>query len=130
MATIKTKSDFKVNKMDYKYTPKSKNWGDSVAVPDESMTVREMLHRHANGINFDNVKTPFYEEQATFSSQSIYELQKMDLTDKIQFLEEHAKQTNALKLKVKNYQDKLIKEAQENEVKATTTNQTTTTETE
>lgn len=124
MAVKKTK----INKMAYEYKPKDKEWGTSLAIPDESFTIRQMLHRHANGINFDNVKTPYYEEQASFSSKSIHELQKLDPTDKLQYLEKHEAQTKALRLKIQQHEDEKKAQKQLNEVKeTTTTNQTTTT---
>lgn len=111
-----------------KNKPKAKTYEKSRTVPSESMTIRQMLNRHANGINFDNVKTPFYEEQASFTTQSIHELQKMDLTDKLQYLQELEDKTNLLKAKVQAYKDEQDAKALENEVtETTTTNQTTTT---
>lgn len=118
--TTKSKGEFKVQKMNYKYQAKTKEWGESVVVPDETYTVREMLHRHANGINFDNVKTPFYEEQASFTTKSIAELQRMDITDKLQYLDQHKAEMEVLRAKIQEYRDEKLAEAQQNDV--TTTN--------
>lgn len=77
-------------------------------VPNESMTVREMLMKHANGTLFDNFKTPFYEEQATFSTTKLNQIQNMDLTDKLIFLQEIEQKAKALKDKVdSHYQEQL-----------------------
>jgi len=126
--TVKTKADFKIDKMNYVRNPKIKDWGKSVTIPDESFTIRQLLNRHANGINFDNVKTPFYEEQASFTTKSIHELQKMDITDKLQYLEQHRSEMEVLENKIKAYQEEQQAQAKLNEVQTTTTtNETTTT---
>lgn len=118
MATKKVK----FNKWNYKRNPKDKDWGKSLTVPSESMTVREMLNRHANGINFDNVKTPFYEEQASLTTKSIHELQKMDITDKLQYLEKHAEEVQNLKNKIEAYKQEQQENAQQNEVESANAN--------
>lgn len=89
------------------YAPsKGENFtGKSKTVPNEAFSVREMLIKHANGTMYDNVKTPFYEEQATFSTKPLNVIQSMDLTEKLIYLKEVQEQAKGLENKVKAYQD-------------------------
>ena len=106
----------KVLKMGYKPQPKEYIPGESVTVQNETRSIREILTRHANGLNFDNFKTPFYEDQATFSTMNIHELQKMDITDKIQYLTDLQQRTTALKAKIEDYKAEQDAQLQQNVV--------------
>ena len=50
-------------------------------------------------MSYDNYKTPFYEEQATFSSIAMNKIQEMDIADKMSFLDDLSKKTKSLKQK-------------------------------
>ena len=83
--------------------------------PNGAQSVREILFRNTSGMAYDNYKTPFYEEQANFSSQPMNVIQDMELTEKLQFLAETKANATALEKKIKDYQAELQKLASENE---------------
>ena len=79
--------------------------GESMTQPGHAQTVREILFRNTQGMAYDNYKTPFYEDQATFSSRSLNEIQEMDLADKMQYLQELCEKAVVLENKIKDYQN-------------------------
>jgi len=80
------------------------NTGEVKTVPNGSQTIREILFRNTNGMNYDNYKTPFYEEQADFSSESLNVIQDMELTEKMQYLDNIRSKALTLKNKIKSYE--------------------------
>ena len=77
-----------------------KNSGELITKPNQAQTIRDILFRNTAGMSYDNYKTPYYEDQATFSSQAMNKIQDMEPTEKLQFLEE-------LNTNVTNLQDKI-----------------------
>jgi hypothetical protein len=74
-------------------------------------------------MSYDNYKTPYYEDQATWSSQSLNKIQDMEPTEKMQFLSDLQTQTASLKAKIKSdvdAQKKATEEAARSLVKETT----------
>lgn len=85
-----------------------KNSGEKVVVPgDGAGSVRELLTKHATNLNFDNYKTPFYEEQAQFSTLNLNKIQKMDLPEKLIHLKKFQEQAKGLEGQIKSYQKEL-----------------------
>ena len=78
------------------------NGGEIVTQPNQSMTIREMLFRNTQGMTYDNYKTPYYEDQATFSSQSLNKIQEMEPVEKLQYLKEVSSQVQTLTKKIKD----------------------------
>lgn len=127
-----TKSIYKVDKQ--KYTPSK---GETFpfqkdekykVVQGEAFSVREMLIKHANGTMFDNVKTPFYEEQATFSTMELNKIQSMDAVDKLIYLKEIKEKASALETQISDYKSQqealeveLIEDGLDNTVTGATT---------
>ena len=70
--------------------------------PNQSMSIRDIMFRNTSGMSYDNFKTPYYEEQATFSSQSLNKIQDMEPTEKLQFLSQVQSQVSTLKKKIKD----------------------------
>jgi len=101
---------------------------DVITKPNQSQTIRDILFRNTNGMSYDNYKTPYYEDQATWSSQSLNKIQDMEPTEKMQFLTELQNTTSSLKAKIKSDVDaqkraleeasrSYVKEQQKEEVK-------------
>ena len=74
--------------------------GEVLTKPNQSMSIRDILFRNTQGMSYDNYKTPYYEDQATFSSEPINKIQDMEPVEKIQYLKE-------LDVKVKGLKDKI-----------------------
>lgn len=77
------------------------NSGEIITKPNQSQSIREILFRNTQGMSYDNYKTPYYEEQATFSSQSLNKIQEMEPVEKLQYLKELNSQVKDLESKIK-----------------------------
>lgn len=86
--------------------------GEILTKPNQSMSIREILFRNTQGMTYDNYKTPYYEDQATFSSQSLNRIQEMEPTEKLQYLNEVNTQVTSLQEKIKNHEAQKLAEAQ------------------
>ena len=93
-----------------------KNSGELITKPNQAQTIRDILFRNTAGMSYDNYKTPYYEDQATFSSQAMNKIQDMEPTEKLQFLEELNTNVTNLQEKIKAHEDEkaaLLKAQQE-----------------
>ena len=88
------------------------NTGEILTKPNQSMSIREILFRNTQGMTYDNFKTPYYEDQATFSSQSLNKIQEMEPTEKLQYLNQVNTQVIELQEKIKNHEAQKLAEAQ------------------
>jgi hypothetical protein len=104
------------------------NTGEIITKPNQSMSVREILFRNTQGMTYDNYKTPYYEDQATFSSQSLNKIQEMEPVEKLQYLKNVSSQVKSLEKQIKDHetakQEALI-QATEEAVVDTQTNKET-----
>lgn len=108
------------------------NSGEIITKPNQSQSIREILFRNTQGMSYDNYKTPYYEEQASFSSQSLNKIQDMEPTEKLQYLKELNTQVKDLEGKIKADEkakaDAMVKAQAEAQVQEN--NKETTTESE
>ena len=81
-----------------------KNSGEIVTQPNQTMSIREILFRNTQGMTYDNYKTPYYEDQATFSSQALNKIQETEPTEKLQYLKEVNSQVQTLTKKIKDHE--------------------------
>ena len=78
----------------------AQNSGEVITKPNQTMSIRDILFRNSQGMAYDNYKTPYYEEQASFSSQSLNKIQEMEPVEKLQYLSEISNQVSDLKTKI------------------------------
>ena len=104
-----------------------KNSGEIITQPNQTMSVREILFRNTQGMTYDNYKTPYYEDQATFSSQSLNKIQEMEPVEKLQYLKEVQSQVQTLTKKIQDHETQKaeIAKAQAEAVEVKTENQET-----
>lgn len=83
------------------YAPGEKNTMPSMTLPDQGMSLRQMVNRYAQGIMPTNMKTPLY------SGDEIPQfLEQMDLTDRQRLLEETKDRVNELQAELREqYED-------------------------
>ena len=81
------------------------SYGEVVTKPNQSMSIRDILFRNTAGMTYDNYKTPYYEDQATFSSESLNKIQEMEPVEKLQYLQEVKLKTQQLEAKIKAHED-------------------------
>lgn len=91
-----------------KWNPKGatgeKVYGEVVTVPNQTQSVRDILFKNTQGMTYDNYKTPYYEDQATFSSQPLNKIQEMEPVEKLQYLSEVKSQVTNLETKIKDFE--------------------------
>lgn len=80
------------------------NTGEVITKPNQSMKVRDILFKNTQGMTYDNYKTPYYEDQATFSSESLNKIQEMEPVEKLQYLKQINSQVNTLKKKIEDHE--------------------------
>jgi hypothetical protein len=80
------------------------NTGEVITKPNQTMSVRDILFKNTQGMTYDNYKTPYYEEQATLSSQSLNKIQEMEPVEKLQYLKEVSLQVKDLQNKIKTHE--------------------------
>ena len=98
----------KVNKWKGVKINTHKNSGEIVTQPNQTMSIREILFRNTQGMTYDNYKTPYYEDQATFSSQALNKIQEMEPTEKLQYLKEVQSQVQTLTKKIKDHETQKV----------------------
>ena len=88
--------------------PKTKaevdNCKEVITVPNQTQSVRDILFKNTQGITYDNYKTPYYEDQATFSSQPLNKIQEMEPVEKLQYLSDVKAQVVSLESKIKEFE--------------------------
>ena len=57
-------------------------------VPNQSMSIRDILYRNTQGMAYTNYKTPYYEDQAQLTGYSFNKLRDMEPVEKLQYLAE------------------------------------------
>lgn len=85
--------------------------GEIITIPNQAMKVRDILFRNTQGMTYDNYKTPYYEEQATFSSQSLNKIQEMEPVEKLQYIDELSNKMNTLKESIKQHEAQKAEQA-------------------
>ena len=103
MAIKKSKT---VNRWSIQVGKAETNSGEVITKPNKSMSNREMLFRNTSGMAYDNYKTPYYEDQATFSSESLNKIQEMEPVEKLQYLAEVSQKVSNLKSKIEDFEAK------------------------
>ena len=96
------------------------NTGEVITKPNQTASVREILFRNTQGMTYDNYKTPYYEAQASFSSQALNKIQEMEPVEKLQYLKEVSSQVKSLQTQISNHekakQEALLKAQEESKV--------------
>lgn len=104
------------------------NTGEVITKPNQTASVREILFRNTQGMTYDNYKTPYYEAQASFSSQALNKIQEMEPVEKLQYLKEVQSQVKGLQKQISEHekakQEALLKAQQESVVEETKTEET------
>jgi hypothetical protein len=80
------------------------NCGEVITVPNQTQSVRDILFKNTQGMTYDNYKTPYYEDQATFSSQPLNKIQEMEPVEKLQYLSDVKSQVVNLENKIKDFE--------------------------
>jgi hypothetical protein len=104
-----------------------KNSGELITQPNQTMSIQEILFRNTQGMTYDNYKTPYYEDQATFSSQALNKIQEMEPVEKLQYLKEVNLQVQTLTKKIQDHENQKAEmlKAQAEAVEVKTENQET-----
>ena len=106
----KVKTKWNLNNIKTQY-----NTGEVLTKPNQTASGRDILFRNTAGMSYDNYKTPYYEEQASFSSQSLNVIQDMEPVEKLQYLSNLKTQVTDLKNKIKSHEEEKIAVAKQQE---------------
>ena len=118
MAKKKINKPRSVDRWNPAKTTVQENSGEVITKPNQSQSVREILFRNTQGMTYDNYKTPYYEDQATFSSQSLNKIQEMEPVEKLQYLAQIKQDVKNLETKIKDDEDAKAAAAAEAEAAA------------
>lgn len=103
---IKIRNHLNASKLQVKGESSTK---PSLTVPDQSMTITEIVTRYAKGLPFDNQRTGIYDED---ENDVIPDFRRMDLVDQQEYLE---KRFGDLKDRVDNLKAEKAKSAMDRE---------------
>lgn len=78
--------------------------GEVITVPNQSHSIKDILFRNTAGMAYSNYKTPYYEDEATFSSQSLNKIQEMEPVEKLQYIDELSNKMDTLKESIKQHE--------------------------
>ena len=78
------------------------NFGESKTVPDQSMTLRELLIRYAKGLPLEGAKTPIWEGEEGFDVDP----DKLDLAEREELAEKAREELKAINERVKDAVEK------------------------
>lgn len=85
---------------DHHIHPGESDFSASKTVPDQTLSVREILQRHARGIPVTDAKTPIYLEDT-----DLPDMQRMELTDQMELIQSAQRLTDELRKRVKDEED-------------------------
>jgi hypothetical protein len=89
----------------------------SKTVPDQTMSIREILTRYAHGLPIDSGKVPIYEGEDFHPDPS-----KMDLVDRQEYMESVKEELNEIKKKYKPKNKAKNEDSNKNETSEISTN--------
>lgn len=76
-----------------------------ITKPNQAMTIKDILYRNTTGMAYDNTKTPYYEDEAQFSSEPINKINDLEPVEKLQYLSNIQSQVSSLQKKIKQDED-------------------------
>jgi len=88
----------------------SRSVGSSMTVPDETMSIKEIMRKHVSGMNVSQelLKMPLYNEDASFDSFDLESLKRLDLADRSVLIDE-LKKVNETELAALKAAEKAVK---------------------
>lgn len=90
-----------------------KNYAPSMTVPDQSMSIKEIMDRHAKGLPIiGNGNVPMYEDETTGILWPA-DWEKMDISEKQEYMEQAAKEIVQIREKHKKQKEKEYYDAAE-----------------
>lgn len=78
----------------------------SKTVPDQAMSVREIMDRYAKGLPIEEGRVPLYEEDDDPEIDSMPDMRTLDISEQREYLEEVKKQNKELQLKYQREQQR------------------------
>lgn len=79
--------------------------GESMTVPDETLTIKEIMKKHVRGMRMaeELMRTPVYDSGADFDSEDLEEVARMDIFEREQVLETHKEKIREAQEKQKKF---------------------------
>lgn len=100
----------------YLDTPRSyeKNDKPSMTVPDQSLSIRELVYRYTHGLSLGGSRVPVYEDENEIQFPANWD--KMDLSERHEFFTERAEELAETQERLKQEQNRITKEQREKEI--------------
>jgi len=89
--------------------PGEKNTMPSLTIPDQAMSIQEILRRFAQGLPLGGQKVPLYDEDLPFDAQ---QFQKMDLADKAEYIEANKRRIEGLESELNDQRSATLRSKQ------------------
>lgn len=99
----------------YKGANLERGSGKSTAIPDQSLSVKQLIDRYAKGLPLGGAKMPVYDGDEDFYPDP----QSMDISERIIFLEERQAELDKLQKDIKARRQKNLEAKADQERKAT-----------
>lgn len=99
----------------YKGAHLERGSGKSTAIPDQSLSVKQLIDRYAKGLPLGGAKMPVYDGDEDFYPDP----QSMDISERIIFLEERQAELDKLQKDIKARRQKNLEAKADQERKAT-----------
>lgn len=91
-------------------------FGPSMTIPDQSLSVTELVYRYTHGMPLGGQRTPVYDEDLDIQYPADWD--KMDISERREFYEEKAMELQELQKGIKEKQGEIAKKTREDEVNA------------
>ena len=75
----------------------------SLTIQEESLSIRQILNRSIQGIEYTNFKTPYYEDEAQLSNYEFNKINNMDSDDKLRLYAEISEKTKTLSEEINTF---------------------------
>ena len=89
--------------------PGEENTMPSMTIPDQAMSIPEILRRFAQGLPLGGQKVPLYDDELPFDSQ---QFQKMDLADKAEIMEANKRMMQDLQSELNDQRNATLRSKQ------------------
>ena len=86
----------------------------SETIPDQSMSVQELVYRYTHGQMLSGSRTPIYEEEGDIQYPANWD--KLDISERYQFFDEKRKEYEELSAKLQRDKNELVEKQRQEEI--------------
>lgn len=96
------------NKLQYVTAPGSRTVGPSETIPDDTLSIKQILAKHVRGmiLEQEDMRTPIYQDDVDFDSPDLESVKRMDLADRHEYMQMLASENSEKLQRLKEVQEK------------------------